>query len=1229
MYLYGLTLQPATAITTAVYGNFSAPKVQEIIVARGKILELLRPDEAGKMHSILSQEIFGIIRAIAPFRLTGGNKDYIVVASDSGRIVILEYNAAKNAFDRVHCETYGKSGCRRITAGQYLAVDPRGRSILIAGVEKQKFVYVINRDSTTRLTISSPLEAHKSHTVLWTVAGIDNGFENPIFATLEVDYGGPDDDLNMEVESTRQKQLVFYELDLGLNHVVRKWSDTVDNSANMLVTVPGGNEGPGGVLVCCENFVVYKNANHPDRKCLLPRRQGQNDERGTLIISYATHKQKDLFFFILQSEYGDLYKVTLVWESDTDKETDVVNEVKVKYFDTIPTSNSICVMKHGFLFAAAEFGNHALYQFQGIGEEDDAPEESSNREQQQMQGEGGDMLPPQYLYFRPRHPKNLLLTDDIESLAPIIDFKVADVFGEDTKQFFAACGRGIRSTLRILRHGLTVTEMAVSELPGNPSAVWTVKRSEKDEFDKYIVVSFLNATLVLSIGETVEEVTDSGFLATSPTIAVTLLGEDSLLQIHPNGIRHIRADRRIQEWKPPGKKSITKAGLNQRQVVIALSGGELVHFELDMTGQLNEMEKKDMGQEITALAVGPLSAGRSRSRFLAVGCVDNSVRVMSLDMEDHLHVLALQMLPSAPESIAIVDMLSGAGGGVDAGGMTVGTAANTTLYLNIGLQNGVLQRTVLDPLTGTLSDTRQRFLGSRPIKLFKAKIGGSAACLALSSRSWVVYTWQTRVMLTPLSYESLEHASSFSSEQCPEGLVAIAGNTLRIVTLERLGGVLNETAIPLRYTPRKMLQVAEMEPNRLQTKFVVMETEHNRYTAFEQKALVDATKRAVKPEGEGTDAEAEEEKDIEFVVATAPAGHGHWASCIRLLDVPKQETLQLIEMDNNEAAFSMCTAVFHGSGDLHLVVGTVKDLTQQPRGQSGGFLYVYRFSEDRRQLLFVHKTPVDDVPYAVCSFQGRLLAGVGRALRIYDMGKRKLLRKCENKNLPNLVTTLYAKADRIYAGDINESISFLKYKRSENQLYVFADDINPRWMTSMVYLDYDTIAGADKFGNVFIDRLPSEVSDEVEDDPTGSGLKFERGYLNGAPHKLENINNYFVGEIVNSLTKGTIQPGGKEALIYSTLNGAIGALLPFQSREDVDFFSHLEMHLRQENPPLCGRDHLSFRSYYYPVKEVIDGDLCETYTSLPYDKQRAIADELDRTPAEVAKKLEDIRNLIL
>jgi len=33
---------------------------------------------------------------------------------------------------------------------------------------------------------------------------------------------------------------------------------------------------------------------------------------------------------------------------------------------------------------------------------------------------------------------------------------------------------------------------------------------------------------------------------------------------------------------------------------------------------------------------------------------------------------------------------------------------------------------------------------------------------------------------------------------------------------------------------------------------------------------------------------------------------------------------------------------------------------------------------------------------ALAAFQGHLAAGIGKALRLYELGKKQLLRKCEN-----------------------------------------------------------------------------------------------------------------------------------------------------------------------------------------------------------------------------------------
>lgn len=141
-----------------------------------------------------------------------------------------------------------------------------------------------------------------------------------------------------EAASQAQKHLTYYELDLGLNHVLRKWSEPIDNGANLLIPVPGGGDGPGGVLVAADNFIIYRDEGHEEVQrwsavhsrllgtllCLpylcsvfqgrmvtspasvqvravIPRRSTLPGDRGVLIICHATHRTKRGFFFLLQA----------------------------------------------------------------------------------------------------------------------------------------------------------------------------------------------------------------------------------------------------------------------------------------------------------------------------------------------------------------------------------------------------------------------------------------------------------------------------------------------------------------------------------------------------------------------------------------------------------------------------------------------------------------------------------------------------------------------------------------------------------------------------------------------------------------------------------------------------------------------------------------------------------------------------------------------------------------
>ncbi|KAF9623834.1 hypothetical protein IFM89_005419 [Coptis chinensis] len=1102
MYLYNLTLKPSTAISFAISGNFINTNTEQILLANNKLLQLIQLDDTAngsKFQTLISVDVFGTIRSLSKLSLHGNDKDYIVLSSDSGCITVLEYDSKKNVFHVLFNETFGKSGCRRMVPGQFLAVDPKGRAVMIGACEKQKFVYVFDRRNGKELKINSPLEAHKSHTFVYDIKGVDVGWENPIFAAIELDYSEAD------VGNGAQKFLTFYELDLSLNHVSRKWSEPIDNGANMLVTVPGGVDGPGGVLVCAENYVIFKNTGHLDIRAVIPRRSDLPAEHGVLIVSATTYRKKYFLLFLLQSEYGDLFMCTLVYGKEN------VTELKIKYFDTLPVTSAMCILKANFLFAASEFGNHGLYEIRAIGYAADV--ESSSATLIEME-EGF-----QPVFFQPRGLQNLARIDQVESLMPVMDVKVANLFKEETPQIFVLCGRGPRSSLRILRPGLAVSERAVSQLPGIPNGVWTLKKNRKDKFDAYIVVSFANATLLLSISETVEEISDSGFLDTVPSLCVSLLGEDSLAQIHPNGIRHIREDRRINEWN--SKRTIEKVASNGYQVVIALAGGELVYFEMDMTGLLIEVERHGMLGNVACLDIAPVPEGRQRSFFWRLGPTTTQSVIFSLDPDDCMKILSVQSVSSPPESLLLLDVHASVGG-------EDGVYLPAGVFLNVGLQSGVLYRTVVDMVTGQLSDTRSPFIGTESSKTLLCSCERSRALLCLSN-------------------ETLEFAASFSSGQCAEGVVAVTGDALRIFTIEQLGETFNETMIPLRYTPRKLVH----HPNGKQ--LIVIESEQGAFSAEERKAARKDCLKAVGMEVNGNHNAQKVENsndDEEICGSLSDEQYGYpkaesqnWVSCIRVIEPRTKTTTCLLELQDNEAAFSVCTVNFNNKEyGMLLAVGTVKGLKFWPkRSHAAGFIHIYRFIDDGKGLQLLHKTQVEGTPLALCQFQGHLLAGIGPVLRLYDLGKRKLLRK------------------------------------------------------------FIPLLQADKFGNIYFTQIPQHISDRIEEDPTGGKIKWEEGKLNGAPNKVEEIVQFHVGDTITCLEKTSLILGGHDCIVYGT-----------------------------EHPPLCGRDHLAYRSAYFPVKNVIDGDLCEQFSTLSPVVQKKIADVLDRrTPQEILKKLEDVRNKII
>lgn len=1163
----------------------------------------------------------------------------IAMATDSGRLVTFEYIPAEKKLKTIHFETFGKSGVRRVVPGEHFAVDPKGRAIMLASAEKNKLVYILTRSGQTDIAISSPLEAHKPQTLVYYIIGLDVGYDNPIFATLELDYSQAEADSTGEALSDLRKDLVFYELDLGLNHIIRKHSEQVDRTANIMFRVPGGAKAPSGVLICGEDSISYRpmyvknQARGKIHRLAIPRREGATEDpnRKRIIVAGDVFKIKGGdFFYLLQTEDGDLFKVTFEHYSGA------VKRLMILYFDTTPVSSSISILNAGFVFCASESGDRILYNLESLGSKE-AEFDST------MFPEPGSDEQFDVPFFKPRPFKHLSQLDIISSTAPIMDMDVSNIAMEDAPQIYTVSGTGTRSTFRITRNAMNVVTLIESGLPQQATGVFSTKLTDEDKHDTLIVLCLLTRSLVLRVSEDVEEAFNTGFLADTTTLGVQQFGNDSVLQIHPRGIRHIRGLHFIDDeeagsysvtgifseltdWDAPPHRTIVAYASNNRQVAIALSSGEVYYFESDNDGFLAKAEEEiSLDETITCLAMPTVPEGNVRSSFLAVGCNDMTIRIFNLapDMEGNiLGAIGLQALSSPPSSLAISDMKDSSPRGY-------------SQYLHIGLRSGIYIRSLLDENTGEIGNTRRRFLGPSPVTFALIEIESEPAVVAMTSRPWLSYTnTHTGALVTsPLDHRKFDAAWNFSGPLF-QGVICVSGEQLSIFGFTNLRSNITSKSVGLRYTPRKLVR------NLDQSLYYVIESDGNTLNeALQARCIEDA--KANDPE----QANGDRMEDVDNAVALyngdeqEPAqdfGHprlpGKWASCVQVItpfdDMGELQprVLQTLELNDGlttedikaqvtQSAVSAALVYFESrENQAFLAVGVVQNLLFTPSTTfKAASIHLYELQNNGQSLQFYHATEVDDMPLALSAFKGKLIAGIGNDLCLYDVGMKSLLRKAFT---PKCTTTrivgITSQGSRLVVSDQNQSVTYVVHKElvHPNRLIPFVDDSVPRWTTSAEMLDYNTTVGGDKFGNMWVVRCPQKISDGADESNDGHHILQEKSYLGGAPARLDLVANYFTNDIPVAIQKTALLAGGEKVIFWAGLQGTLGAMIPFQSRRDFKMFQELEMILRNDDKPVSGRDHLAYRSYYTPVKSVIDGDLIERFLVLPQQDRESIVGQL-------------------
>ena len=1244
--LYHMTLVPPRAVSTAVVGCFESPKHQLVVAAHHQTLAVYSATKDGLIQKVFEQQFFTTIAAIAtiPAATNQLHPDYLAVTTDSGYLVALELEHVGFSYKWIKLASImiGKSGLRRTVPGHYLAVDPQGRCLMVAALERQKLVVPIRQDvieaddsqmiakaaagedgeeefsekTKRKLVFGSPMEANKAAVIHDCVAVDTDGTGNPLFACIEATA-------DAVVEGNTFKQVAYYEYDVGLHTVIRSWSMPVSLSANKLIPLPGGNF-PSGVVVCGESEVtwVHNRTGSMTLRQVIPRREDMKYESGELYVQcYAMVKSKDNFFLLAQSEVGDLYRVDMNWTTSM--------SLSVRYFDTVPVASALVLLRRGQMFSFSESGKHHLYRILKDGFTNDSY--IKKQLQVPIQLPTGEIIERIQPLFKRHELTNLRLVDTLENISPLLQVDYiprGTAIGLDSK-FVAVQGRAHLSAFSVIRQGRPMAFLEIFTTDVSFDTMWPTTLSEPGEVDSHLVLTSGENTIVLRVEANSNGTHDINaesrhVLNTEiQSIAVTPLALNSgFAQIHTRGVRHM-VNRETNEWKHSIGRSITHAAVNCRQFVVAFAAGGISYFELNPSTRKPDAigEELTVPSPVLSITMPPVSSPDELATFVGVAFEDRSFRFYSLGGSNNQRLVPLETVPCQLRITSTAFIVKGG-----------------LLIALIGLEDGSLVYVHFDRITGAKIGLSTVSCGSTAVQLVvQPHLEDRCYAFCPATQQTPCCLWYCGVQHGGFHYEPVVPSRPIPSNTrrivgfaSKNGhlLMAMAGSDLEVFRADRHDERFVATHTKLPMMARKHV----LHPSA--TTAVVMATEHRGMTIDAQKAL----------------------SKLDADLGRCPEPRDTFVSSLQVVDLrkPQGELVgQPFILPQDITALCIAIGTFTDFGrDPVIVVGAAQAYKQNPVQHDGGVLIVYRFSLNSggQPLEYVHMTPIlDDIPTSLHLFNGYLLVGhahKNHGLQLFGWGKKQLLKKAKLATFESSIVHLTSNGPHIAVGDAASSVFFVRYQERKDksragsfpgQLIPVADDVTPRRMTTCCFTDSYTVAVGDKFGNICILRLPPDVASNTSASVDEEGWEEAVGPDCMHIPKVHQVNSFHVGDVITSLSMIVLPSGGPttpkmpgNAIMYSTIQGAVGVLKPF--RTDAEFIQmyNFQNIMRRELEPLLGCEHHFYRSRFYQTSKVIDGDYLEQFYNLTAEErnilQKLVIKELNKANKVLQNRGEAPRN---
>ncbi|KAG0183044.1 DNA damage-binding protein 1a [Apophysomyces sp. BC1034] len=978
-YQYVVTAQKSTATQFAVKGSFTAVGEMNLVLGKGTRIEIytLTPDG---LKPTIEFSIYGTIADLKLYKTQDRVKASLFILTSRHKYCILSYCESTQ---QIVTETSGEiamPGDARIKKEEvHSTLDSSCRYIAISLYESIVTIIIpefgpkprengtyprrssLRRDSRRRQQQHPPdyVNIVLIDKTIVTMAFLQDATQ----PTLMILY---EDALNRRYLQTFGLDLRHRELIAG--DIVM---DHFESEATLMIAMP---PVVGGVVLLGGKFIRYLKPHQAPKAIGIKK---------SMINSY-TLMNDDGSRILLGDAEGCLYLLTLSILNNT------VDSLCFISLGHISTPSCLSYLDNDVVFVGSIEGDSQLVHI---------------HRNEQRTVEDSDILE---------------VIEEFPNLGPIGDFCIADLDKQGQDQLITCSGASNDSSLRIIRNGVGLNELAAIEISG-VKGIWALRPSFMEKHDDMLIISFINQTCLLQLRDTAMKRLDSysGFALDKRTLAAANVMDNFVLQVTDSSVRLM--DSRIEgclldEWFPDNQARITVATINPSQCVVSIGYGRLVALQI-IDKQLVKIGATQLDQEVSCIDITPIDPLMPlQSSVIAVG-VWNEIGVRLLSLPS-LKVIAQETLGGTvmPRSILMAKF-------------------EDVCYLLVALGDGQFYNFKLDSRQGRLWDEKRSFLGKLPISLGTFTSNGTTHVFAASDKPSVIHSRNQKLIYSNVNLKEVRCVTSFNSLSFPDAIALTTKDCLVIGQMEEIQK-LHITKIQTIDSP---LRITYQESSR--TFGITTET-----------------------------------------LNSQPYSESVVMGAFEVLDDQSFSVLDRIYFKHFERPLTIATVKFNDDPNDYYILGTGVE-SDHYESYSIGRILVFSVTE-QRTLSLISQIETDGMVEAVRPFRGKLLASIRGQLHLFRWdielgGQGQLVSVCSHP-LAASTDSWTTVDDVIVAGDIVYALKSVRYNPQSDSFEDLASEDTRKDVTAVEALSDDVYISAEEEGHLFVVRRSDQetVSDE-------------------------------------------------------------------------------------------------------------------------------------------------------